>query len=147
MKKRAFVIALATLALLLSLSVMASAETMVYNLTDKAVRQIIAGTGSTYEKLNDDAFRFNVGAFKCVLFNKSNNFQLYSGFTGADVSVSDLNRWNRQKRFAKAYLDDDGDACLEADFSLQGGTTLENMIQFTKLYKSLVRDFADYIGF
>ena len=147
MRKRASLIALATFALLLVLSVMASAETMVYNLTDQAVRQIIAGTGSTYEKLNDDAFRFNVGSFKCVLFNKGNNFQLYSGFTGADVSVSDMNRWNRQKRFAKAYIDDDGDACLEADFSLQGGTTLENMIEFTRLYKSLVKDFADYINF
>lgn len=147
MKKRISLIALITLGLLMAIAAAGFAETMVYNLTDKAVRQVLAGSGSTYEKISDDAFRFNVGSFKCVLFNKGDNFQLYSGFSGADVSTSDMNRWNRQKRFAKAYIDDDGDPCLEADFSLEGGTTLENMVQYTNLYKSLVRDFAEYIGF
>lgn len=147
MKKRLSAIALVTLGLLLALATVSFAETMVYNLTDKAVRQVLAGTGSTYEKIADDAFRFNVGRFKCVFFNKGDNFQLYSGFTDADVSVSDMNRWNRQKRFAKAYIDDDGDPCLEADFSLEGGTTMENMVEFTELYKSLVRDFVEYIDF
>jgi hypothetical protein len=147
LKKRASVIAIVTLGLLLPVAAAGFAETVVYNLTYKAVRQVLAGTGSTYEKSDDDAFRFNVGSFKCVFFNKGDNFQLYAGFTDADVSTSDVNRWNRIKRFAKAYIDDEGDACLEADFSLEGGTTLENMVQFTELYKSLVRDFTDFIGF
>ena len=43
----------------------------------------------------------------------------YMGFSDAkDVSLDKLNKWNKDKRFARAYKDDEGDPVLEMDVDL-----------------------------
>jgi hypothetical protein len=39
----------------------------------------------------------------------------FSSSFGDKVTLEQVNRWNREKRFLKAYADDDGELCLEWD--------------------------------
>jgi hypothetical protein len=42
------------------------------------------------------------------------SLQFTSSF-GDKVTVEQVNRWNKENRFLKAYVDDEGDLCLEWD--------------------------------
>jgi hypothetical protein len=42
------------------------------------------------------------------------NLQFSSSF-GDKVTLEQVNRWNKENRFLKAYVDDEGDLCLEWD--------------------------------
>jgi len=48
--------------------------------------------------------------------------QIYFGFIGAGDRSVYTNNWNRTKRFTKAYMDSDGDTCMEFDIMLGGVT-------------------------
>ena len=57
---------------------------------------------------------------------KSIQFRAAWNAPGA-YSMRDMNEWNRDRRFAKAYLDDDGDPTLEMDVNLDFGVTRDNL--------------------
>jgi len=58
-----------------------------------------------------------------------------------------INSWNRDKRFAKAYLDDEGDAILEMDTVLSGGVSLANLHEVFAYWRLTLNQFSTYIGF
>jgi hypothetical protein len=53
-----------------------------------------------------------------------------------------VNKWNSEKAFSKSYLDDEGDAFLELDFSFKGGVTEANIKSFLKLCVASYRAFT-----
>ena len=46
---------------------------------------------------------------------------------------------------ARAYLDGEGDPCLEADLDFEGGITRESFREFVKTFRISVRSFAKYV--
>jgi hypothetical protein len=46
--------------------------------------------------------------------NRITNLQFSSSF-GDKVTLEQVNKWNKENRFLKAYVDDEGDLCLEWD--------------------------------
>jgi Putative bacterial sensory transduction regulator len=44
-----------------------------------------------------------------------------------NVSLDKVNEWNKAKRFAKAYIDSDGDLALDMDINLAHGVTRKNL--------------------
>jgi hypothetical protein len=44
-----------------------------------------------------------------------------------------LNKWNQEKAFSKAYIDNDGDAFLELDFDFTDGVSEANFLNFLKI--------------
>lgn len=87
---------------------------------------------------------------KCIIFtyDKGHAIQFYVGFTDVKTSLSDLNEWNKTKRFSRTYLDDEGDPCLELDLDLAGGVTEARMkdffktcvVSFNKWHKTIISD-------
>lgn len=74
--------------------------------------------------------------------------QLYAGWlTGGAVPCEVINDWNRLRRGSRAYIDDAGDAVLEADLYLQGGVTWEAMRQFVERFEEAVASFLSHIRF
>jgi hypothetical protein len=47
-------------------------------------------------------------------------FYLTMDLAGSNFTIEDCNRFNKQFRFAKVYVDDDGDLMMEADAILAG---------------------------
>jgi hypothetical protein len=49
--------------------------------------------------------------------------QLRAAWGGLDLKPADMNEWNAQYRFTRAWLDDDGDPVLAMDIDITGGVT------------------------
>jgi len=57
-----------------------------------------------------------------------------------------MNEWNREKRFAKAYIDDEGDPFLEMDVNLAfEGIGDDNFDDTLDWWRLLVEDFEEFI--
>jgi hypothetical protein len=56
------------------------------------------------------------------------------------------NKWNQEKRYAKAYLDTDGDMMLEYDLSFRGGVTKDTVVSASRLFDDLVSEFFNKWG-
>jgi hypothetical protein len=50
--------------------------------------------------------------------------------TKRPVTMAKVNQWNSSSRFARAYVDDDGDPILEADLDMDGGAPMEAVENF-----------------
>jgi hypothetical protein len=61
------------------------------------------------------------------------------------VPLELVNRWNRDNRFAKAYLDDENDPFLEYDVNLVGGVTRNNFADTLGLWEGLLGNFMRHI--
>ena len=62
------------------------------------------------------------------------------------MSAMKINEWNRDKRFAKAYIDDEGDPFLEMDVNMDfDGLGSENFADDLDWWRLLVEDFEDFI--
>jgi hypothetical protein len=55
--------------------------------------------------------------------------------------------WNREKRFGKAYLDQDGDATVEMNVNLHGGVSLANLEATIDWWRLILDEFADEFDF
>lgn len=63
------------------------------------------------------------------------------------IDVDSLNTWNREKRFAKAYLDDEGDPTLEYDVNLYAGVSETNLSDTFDWWRVVMEAFEEHIGF
>jgi hypothetical protein len=72
---------------------------------------------------------------------------LYFGLTGFEhLRADDFNRWNREKRLTRAYLDDDGDAVLESDMLFDGGLSPRKIAVWVNVFVGLVDGFEDFLS-
>jgi len=87
-----------------------------------------------------------LGGYRALLFllNDNTDGQLYVVFKGK-VKTEQMNEWNRDHRFARAYRDDDGDAVLEADLDFAGGVTEEAIKAWVRLFRDMTMDYAKYV--
>ncbi len=59
-------------------------------------------------------FNFSIYLYGGCEQDRVTNLQFSSAF-GDKVSVEQVNKWNREKRFLKAYMDAEGELCVEWD--------------------------------
>ena len=73
--------------------------------------------------------------------------QFYMGYNDAKkTSLEKLNDWNREKRFARAYRDKEGDPVLEMDVDLDfNGIPRENVGEAVNTWKALMEAFQAHI--
>ena len=77
---------------------------------------------------------------KSILFKAGYNLK-----TG--ISAGKVNEWNRNKRFGKAYIDDDGDPFLEMDVNLDfGGVDDKNFDDTLDWWRITVVAFEEFIN-
>lgn len=73
--------------------------------------------------------------------------QFYLGYSDAkDTTLEELNTWNKEKRFARAYRDNEGDPVLEMDLDLDfKGLPRENVNEALNTWKALVDAYQTHI--
>lgn len=74
-------------------------------------------------------------AFLFPAAGEVDTIQFYVGFNGYEFSESEVNRWNREYRFVKAYLFPDGTLAGETDIPLKGSE--KDIIENLKLVRSI----------
>jgi hypothetical protein len=63
------------------------------------------------------------------------------------VSLSLMNEWNKQKRYTRAYQDNDGEAVLEMTVNLYQGVSRENFLDSVDWWQRYLEDFEKHINF
>lgn len=109
---------------------------------------IIAKAGDDpYIESTRGGLKFLVLFLNCDDHKQCKTLQYYMGFSDAkDISLERLNQWNKDKRFARAYRDDEGDPVLEMDVDLDfAGIPRENVGETFNTWASLMDSFRDYI--
>ncbi|EEW24619.1 YbjN domain-containing protein [Rhodobacter ferrooxidans] len=92
---------------------------------------------------------FSIYFYGCTNGKACDSIQFSSGFDltkGSSLQV--VNDWNRDKRYGKAYLDNEMDPFIEMDFNLDfGGISDENFRDSLDIWERLVGDFKKHINF
>jgi hypothetical protein len=75
------------------------------------------------------------------------DINFYAGFYDFQPTLESINEWNRDRRFGKAYLDQDGDAVVELDINLEYGVTADNLDASFQVWALVLSEFAAHIGY
>ena len=81
-----------------------------------------APSGTPIIKSSAGGHKFIVCMYKQSGEPNFSTAEIFWGFSGASTRSEYTNNWNRTKRFTKAYIDGDGDPCMEFDI-MPGGVT------------------------
>ncbi|MEO0376013.1 MAG: YbjN domain-containing protein [Cyanobacteria bacterium P01_A01_bin.17] len=119
-------------------------STVVERLSLGQTEKILAVISSAYEEVANRTYVCVIDGAKVLLYNKGDSIQLRASFGGRH-SMSKANEWNETKRFSKAHVEEDGSIVLEADYLFEGGTTIENLAQFLKIFKASLSVFIDEV--
>lgn len=100
-----------------------------------------------YIESSRGGLKFLVLFMNCDEGKKCKTLQYYMGFSDAKgVSLDKINKWNKDKRFARAYKDDEGDPVLEMDVDLDfAGIPRENVGETFNTWASLMDSFREYV--
>ncbi|NET56046.1 MAG: YbjN domain-containing protein [Symploca sp. SIO2E6] len=123
-----------------------SKETVVNFGSSRLLGAMLESLDLDYQELKNGVYSFQIRQYKAIVFHSEKDIQLYIGFTGITVTLNQVNEWNKNHRFSRAYIDEEGDAVLEADLDLEGGVTAENLSRFISIFILSVDKFADFIG-
>ena len=143
-RKKLFVLLLSALLLLLSGAAMGQSQKVIEKVSDQDIIMLLKQNGYQYEQLKTGVFRLKIMDLSVLLFRKDTNLQLYAGFS-KKLPCDKLNEWNKKKRFSRAYLDKDGDAVIESDMDLEGGSTTKAIKVFIETFKISLASFVSHI--
>lgn len=78
---------------------------------------------------------------RCASVQFTAAFDLDEGLTYAKI-----NEWNRNKRFGRAYLDDEMDPFVEMDVDFEHGATSEAVENVIDTWASVLPAYKDFVG-
>ena len=151
-----FVPMLAGATLALALSVSAQAQTLTGANTEDilAIAKNYGSASMTKQSNGDPQITGKIGGvsyqvyFRNCTDNKNcEDLNFYLGFLDIKPTLEEINDWNFNKRFSRAYLDQDKDACVEMDLDMVQGVSAEYVDSQFALWKMVVQQFADHVGF
>lgn len=70
----------------------------------------------------------------------------YASWTSKDVTVEQMNRWNRWTLWCPGYLDKDGEPNMWSSASANAHETREEMISAMDAWMDCLRDFDDFVA-
>ena len=138
-------------------SAWARVETPVYYLLSaETIEQVLRRVGLDYESSvaddGDPKFEFKLATYNVVIYTNGceeegcANLRIYAGFD-TKPSPEIIIEWGRTKRYATAYLSEEGKARLDNDFIVKGGITLGAVETFILNFRDRLGEFATHIGF
>ena len=91
--------------------------------------------------------KFSVYFYGCDNNVNCRSIMIKAGYDlNSGMSALKINEWNREKRFAKAYIDDEGDPILEMDVNLYAdGVGDENFADTLDWWRLTVENFEEFI--
>ncbi len=68
-----------------------------------------------------------------------------SAWVGVKVPLKEINEWNKSKKYAQAFLDDDGDPNINMHVNLDHGVTVENLEDTFNIWTILLKMFKKQV--
>ncbi|GLV47340.1 hypothetical protein TJA_05120 [Thermus sp. LT1-2-5] len=135
---------------------LALGQGVVQGLTERELEAVLKEADIPYERRGQGEYRLEMAGLEKVWLyldfcqeERCGVLSLSAGFSLDEAPSLDLvNAWNREHRFSRAYLNEEGDVWVESDLDLTGGVSLGAVIAFLRLFaEEILPDFMDHIGF
>ncbi len=120
---------------------------IIKTLSADQLMEVLSKEGLVPEKTKETVIRVKMDQVGVLFFvsDSKENIQAYAGFESDNTTCAKVNQWNAEKRFSRAYLDDDDDPVIELDLDLEGGITQERLIDFITTVRHSVAGFRKHI--
>lgn len=92
-----------------------------------------------------DGTKYGIYFYDCKNGKDCAALQFSAGWSGTSVGLQDLNEWNREYRFAKAYLDREGDPMLEMDINTAHGISRSNLESNFEWWQLCLKHFKEQV--
>lgn len=125
-----------------------AAQQVVGEVSTDQLQKMLESMGYEVEQPKEDMLQFAIEGHTALIVNKKTNIQFYSYFKKQKkkMDLKKVNEWNATKRFSRAYLDQDGDAVIEWDVDLEGGTTAGALKESIRTYRVGVMTFVRFLN-
>jgi hypothetical protein len=91
--------------------------------------------------------KFVVTFYGCTKNAACKTVTLYAGWSGGKATPEQINEWNKNRRFSRAYIDKDGDPVIEFDIDLDdGGMSQALFIDNVQFWESAIGGFKKHLG-
>jgi hypothetical protein len=143
-------------ALALALTASAQAQTITGADTDEILNAARGyGSATLGEQSNGDpqitgkinGITYQVYFRNCTNGADCEDLNFYLGFLDIKPTLEVINDWNFNKRFSRAYLDQDQDACVEMDLDMVKGVNAEYLDAQFALWNMVVEQFSEHVGY
>ena len=94
-----------------------------------------------------DGITYQIYFRNCTDNKNCEDLNFYLGFLDVKPTLEVINDWNLNKRFSRAYLDQDQDACVEMDLDMVKGVNADYLDSQIGLWTLVVGQFADHVGY
>ncbi|MFB2533358.1 YbjN domain-containing protein [Paracoccus sp. p4-l81] len=111
------------------------------------VEQDVDGAGDPRLSSRIEGTRFDVLFYDCDT-GTCQSIQFTAAFDMTEpMDVAVINAWNRDMRFGKAYLDDEGDPFVEMDVNVDAdGVGRKNFDDTLDIWRTVLGQFRNHIG-
>jgi len=116
-----------------------SDETVLQSVDAETLKQILGQEGYLGVEIDKDGdLLFLIDGDKVVLTIEKDkkSIMVGDGWSGTNVDLRKVNEWNRDKKYSRAYIDDEGDPVLELDLDLTGGVTVARIKDFLRTVRT-----------
>ena len=104
-------------------------------------------SGDPLIRSTDKQEPFSIQFYKCTDGKDCQFMQFISGWDMPNgVQLQTLQDWNSKKVWGQAYRDDKKDPWLALPVNLKGGVTAENLSDTIDWWKTLLKQYAEFIG-
>jgi hypothetical protein len=144
-------------ALAVALTASAQAQTLITGADSAEILNAARGYGSatlTTQSNGDpqitgkiDGVTYQIYFRNCTDNTNCEDLNFYLGFLDIKPGLEKINDWNYNKRFSRAYIDQDEDACVEMDLDLVKGVTAEYLDSQLSLWNMVVTQFSEHVGY
>lgn len=119
-------------------------------LRDKGYKaEVIKGSdGGVYIRSADSGVPVTIFFMNCESDKTGcTTIQFYTGFNDVkNVPLARINEWNKTHRFARAYVDDDGDPVIEMDVDMDfNGIARENFYANLEIFIASIPKFREFL--
>jgi len=133
----------------------AQAESLVDATDPERIVQLMRGFGSSTLETDDygdplitgrvEGSKYGIYFYGCEENRSCKDIQFSAAWAGYDVSMHQINEWNKTKRYGKAYLDNDGDPAIEMSVNLTYGVSRDNFDDTIDWWTITMKEFESYI--
>ncbi|MEP6785411.1 MAG: YbjN domain-containing protein [Sphingomonadales bacterium] len=91
--------------------------------------------------------KFVVTFYGCTKNVACKTVTFYAGWSGGKATQDQINEWNMNRRFSRAYIDKDGDPVIEFDVDLDdGGMSQALFVDNLQFWESAMGGFKKHLG-
>jgi hypothetical protein len=123
-----------------------AAQEVLSEVSTEQLRKLLEAMGYEVEQPKEDVLQFAIEGHTAIIINNKTNIQLYSYFKKKKIDLKKINEWNATKRYSRVYIDRDGDAVIDWDIDLEGGTTAGALKESIRTYRIGVMTFVRFLN-